>query len=215
MIFAPVVLIPCLSCLPCFILKIGFYFVSNLYLSMVTFSKHALAAALVNWLEHNSHESSPNGPFLKFILLCTERGVTPWQYVYIQMQAMEKLMQMMTEEFFMNFPTWIGYRGWEKRSPGSDEHMFFRRWLTVGTSIFTLHQASATKPMYASACLLNGRSDHKKVDKNTHQFVKIHVCYLRNEYSYHQSTSKYFNFSMKQTYIMIITFWSWSNGRRK
>ena len=53
----------------------------------------------------------------------------------------------------------------------------------------------------------------QKSGKNTHQFVKIYVCYLRNEYSYHQSTSKYFNFSMKQTYVMIITFWSWSNGR--
>ena len=49
---------------------------------MVTFSKHDLAAALVKWLEHNSHESSPNGPFLKFVLLCTERGVTPCQYVH-------------------------------------------------------------------------------------------------------------------------------------
>jgi len=46
---------------------------------MVTFSEHALAAALVNWLEHSSHESSPNDPFLKF----TERGVTPCQYVHI------------------------------------------------------------------------------------------------------------------------------------
>ena len=132
---------------------------------MVTFSRHALVAPLVKWLEHNSHESSPNGPFLKFILLCTERGVTPWHSIYIHMQAIKKLMQMMTEEFFMNFPTWIGYRGWEKRSPGSDEHMFFRRWLIVGTSVVTLHQASTTKPMYASACLLNGRSDHKKVEK--------------------------------------------------
>ena len=97
---------------------------------------------------------------------------------------------MMIEEIFRNFPIWIGYRVGEKRTLGSDEHIFFPRWLTVGTSIHYIRPTLQSPCMPLPACL-NGHSGHKKVDKNTNQFVKIHVGYLMNKYSCQQSTRKY------------------------